>query len=157
MCPSAPRVCSEPGGQRLVLSLSLDLIDPVQWYNLILGLYSLSSKMSPSQYKDCLSQVWEFPYQRLKQLGDRLILNMGIPIPVRQHFYIETAPKSQVISKLWVISVELSDYTEILQVPRQQCCQGTCQISKSYDHNNTHFLSFETWQDLVVIRFPLSD
>ena len=27
MCPSAPRVCSEPGGQRQVLSLSLDLID----------------------------------------------------------------------------------------------------------------------------------
>ena len=27
MCPSAPRVCSEPGGQRPVLSLSLDLID----------------------------------------------------------------------------------------------------------------------------------
>ena len=26
MCPSAPRVCSEPGGQKLVLSLSLDLI-----------------------------------------------------------------------------------------------------------------------------------
>ena len=27
MCPSAPRVCSEPGGQKPVLSLSLDLID----------------------------------------------------------------------------------------------------------------------------------
>ena len=27
MCPSAPRVCSEPGGQRPVLSLSLDLIN----------------------------------------------------------------------------------------------------------------------------------
>ena len=26
MCPSAPRVCSEPGGQRPELSLSLDLI-----------------------------------------------------------------------------------------------------------------------------------
>ena len=26
MCPSAPRVCSEPGGQKPVLSLSLDLI-----------------------------------------------------------------------------------------------------------------------------------
>ena len=26
MCPSAPRVCSEPGGQKLVLSLSLDCI-----------------------------------------------------------------------------------------------------------------------------------
>ena len=28
MCPSAPRVCSKPGGQRPVLSLSLDLIIP---------------------------------------------------------------------------------------------------------------------------------
>ena len=28
MCPSAPRVCSEPGGQKPVLSLTLDLI---QW------------------------------------------------------------------------------------------------------------------------------
>ena len=26
MCPSAPRVCSEPGGQKPILSLSLDLI-----------------------------------------------------------------------------------------------------------------------------------
>ena len=26
MCPSAPRACSEPGGQKLELSLSLDLI-----------------------------------------------------------------------------------------------------------------------------------
>ena len=26
MCPSAPRVCSEPGGQKPELSLSLDLI-----------------------------------------------------------------------------------------------------------------------------------
>ena len=29
MCPSAPRVCSEPGGQRPVLSLSLDLINNI--------------------------------------------------------------------------------------------------------------------------------
>ena len=28
MCPSAPRVCSEPGGQKTVLSLSLDCIGP---------------------------------------------------------------------------------------------------------------------------------
>ena len=27
MCPSAPRACSEPGGQKPVLSLSLDLIE----------------------------------------------------------------------------------------------------------------------------------
>ena len=31
MCPSAPRVCSEPGGQKSVLSLSLDLIVTSQW------------------------------------------------------------------------------------------------------------------------------
>ena len=30
MCPSAPRVCSEPGGQKPVLSLSLDLIGKVE-------------------------------------------------------------------------------------------------------------------------------
>ena len=30
MCPSAPRVCSEPGGQRPELSLSLDLIGPLE-------------------------------------------------------------------------------------------------------------------------------
>ena len=30
MCPSAPRVCSEPGGQKPVLSLSLDLIMHVE-------------------------------------------------------------------------------------------------------------------------------
>ena len=29
MCPSAPRVCSKPGGQKPVLSLSLDLIGPL--------------------------------------------------------------------------------------------------------------------------------
>ena len=32
MCPSAPRVCSEPGGQKPVLSLSLDRIgNKFQW------------------------------------------------------------------------------------------------------------------------------
>ena len=30
MCPSAPRVCSEPGGQKPVLSLSLDFIHWIQ-------------------------------------------------------------------------------------------------------------------------------
>ena len=30
MCPSAPTVCSEPGGQRPVLSLSLDLINSLE-------------------------------------------------------------------------------------------------------------------------------
>ena len=33
MCPSAPRVCSETGGQKPVLSLLLDLIDWCQQHN----------------------------------------------------------------------------------------------------------------------------
>ena len=42
MCPSAPRVCSEPGGQKPVLSLSLDLIDtnwnrPLERYVVLWG------------------------------------------------------------------------------------------------------------------------
>ena len=40
MCPSAPRVCSEPGGQRLVLSLSLDLIASLQPEILCLTLHT---------------------------------------------------------------------------------------------------------------------
>ena len=32
MCQSAPRVCSEPGGQKPELSLSLDLIDQIQTF-----------------------------------------------------------------------------------------------------------------------------
>ena len=31
MCPSAPRVCSEPGGQKPALSLPLDRINKVNW------------------------------------------------------------------------------------------------------------------------------
>ena len=30
--------------------------------------------------------------------------------------------------------IQLSDHSEIWQVPRQQCCPGTCQISEWYHH-----------------------
>ena len=40
MCPSAPRVCSEPGGQKPVLSLSLDLILHTKYI-----VYNVSSSM----------------------------------------------------------------------------------------------------------------
>ena len=79
------------------------------------------SLWSPSQYKDCLSQVmitrliwtiWtpmasvpkkadklnlslpgmRIPTLMIRRSQDSLIFNMGIPILVRQHLYIETAP-----------------------------------------------------------------
>ena len=33
MCPSAPRVCSEPGGQKPLLSLSLDRQEGIRQYD----------------------------------------------------------------------------------------------------------------------------
>ena len=46
MCPSAPRVCSEPGGQMPVLSLSLDLIGGSELFGqrVIVNLGSLSRR-----------------------------------------------------------------------------------------------------------------
>ena len=35
MCPSAPRVCSEPGGQRPVPWLSLDFISMYDWFHFL--------------------------------------------------------------------------------------------------------------------------
>ena len=47
-----------------------------------------------SQYKDRLSQVWGFPILKIRRSLDHLIFNMGIPILVRWHLYIETGPRS---------------------------------------------------------------
>ena len=45
----------------------------------------------PSQYKDRLSSCG-IPMFKIGRSRDRLIFNMGIPILVRRHLYIETAP-----------------------------------------------------------------
>ena len=44
MCSSAPRVCSKPGGQKPVLSLSLDLISEDTWNVLNMQLITSYSK-----------------------------------------------------------------------------------------------------------------
>ena len=49
--------------------------------------WHLGPQWAPSQYNDHLSQIWGFPRSH-----DRFIFNMGIPILVRRHFHIETAP-----------------------------------------------------------------
>ena len=49
MCPSAPRVCSEPGGQKPVLSLSLDRIITdmsIDIWSLIVAAYLMYESMS---------------------------------------------------------------------------------------------------------------
>ena len=44
MCPSAPRVCSEPGGQKPVLSLSLDLIQENAIENVVWKMAAMLSR-----------------------------------------------------------------------------------------------------------------
>ena len=45
------------------------------------------------------------------------------------------------------MGLDLSDHSEIWQVPQQLCCRRTCQISKWYNHFNTQSRSFKTWRD----------
>ena len=42
--------------------------------------------------KKRLSHVWGIPMSKIRRSRDRLIFNMGIPILVRRHLFIETAP-----------------------------------------------------------------
>ena len=80
---------------RVVAVWGVPVFMPIMWqWRIWIELVRVISKnertsygdRAPSQYKDRLSQVWEF-------LRDRLIFNMGIPILVRRHLYIETAPR----------------------------------------------------------------
>ena len=50
----------------------------------------------------------------------RLIFNMGIAIPGKTVFLIETAPWSREISKPPDKGIELFDRSEILQTPREK-------------------------------------
>ena len=47
---------------------------------------------APSQYKDSLSR-YGIPMLKIRRLQNRLIFNIGISILLRQHLYIETAPR----------------------------------------------------------------
>ena len=70
MCPSAPRVCSEPGGQKLVLPLSPDLIGAVShyvmiWYWAILVCHWGNHIITPVQLKQQLSKQNDTDYERV--------------------------------------------------------------------------------------------
>ena len=65
---------------------------------------------TPSPYKDRLSQVWGIPmlYKRLSR--DRLVFNMEIPILVRRHLYIATAPWFPIKTSSGCLNIEISSY-----------------------------------------------
>ena len=59
--------------------------------NTTYGVEGILTSKAPSQYKDRLFQVWG--HVKIRQSWDYLIFSMGIPILVRRHLYIETAPR----------------------------------------------------------------
>ena len=70
MCPSAPRVCSEPGGQKPVLSLSLDRIGPLgtNFNEILIKIPNFSFSKNASENIICemaaiLSKRWWVKYQ----------------------------------------------------------------------------------------------
>ena len=59
MCPSAPRVCSEPGGQKPVLSLSPDLIGRAWPFHMLI--YSMVLCIIPANFSltaEILKKFW---------------------------------------------------------------------------------------------------
>ena len=86
MCPSAPRVCSEPGGQKPVLSLSLDRIDQSiksvksinHFWLFLLTVYGVHEETEwgggTRQRRQCPGPVWS----RVCQLLGQWILSNAI-------------------------------------------------------------------------------
>ena len=74
MCPSAPRVCNEPGGQKPVLSLSLDLITASDGADMTAQMEANSMQqqaqdvywLQPPQHLPLDQQMW-FPGPQLVQ------------------------------------------------------------------------------------------
>ena len=46
--------------------------------------------------------------------------------------------------------LECSNCSESWQTSWQQCCWGTCQMSKQYEHSNTWYCAFQTLWDLTI-------
>ena len=94
----------------------------------------------------------------------RLIFNMGIAIPGKTVFLIETPPwalfqylrlilvRSHKVSKQRDLYLELYNRSEIWQETRQQHCWCASQISKRCDNLNYQSRGFQTSWDLTIRR-----
>ena len=66
--------------------------------NVNLGVFAI---WASSQYKDCLIYVWRFSMLKIRRPLGRLIFNMGIAIPGKTVFLIETAPWVHALNRIW--------------------------------------------------------
>ena len=88
---------------------------------------------------------------RGSDLGSK-IPNNGTYIPCMRwmdYILLETRPWASIH---YAVRRLTARSREVLQVPRQRCCRGACQISERYDHCNIQSRGFETSRDLAVRR-----
>ena len=65
---------------------------------------------------------------KIRRSRDRLIFNMGIPILVRRHIYIETAPRSQRVN--WGIKIK--------KINQQKICHNCVRYRKKQPKTTKH-------------------
>ena len=94
---------------------------------------------APFQYKDRLSG-YGIPILKIRRSRDRLIFNMGIPIQVSWHLYIDTAPWVRLQNVIIVNSVWSSD-----TIWRHWLGTHVIHLSKNSDHDGYH---------LVILKLP---
>ena len=68
---------------------------------------TIAAKFSPSQYKGRLTK-YEDSHVKDKTVANRHIFNTGIPILVKRHLYIETAPRLHRSRGVWAETRRLS-------------------------------------------------
>ena len=90
-------------------------------------------------------QVWNHPLQQVQQIQQELprLVNRASGVS-------GSITRSRKASKPGDLRIRLFCRFVIRQESRQQCCRGTCQITKRYDHLNTYSRSFDTLRYFMI-------
>ena len=94
---------------------------------------------------------YDIPMLKIRRSRDRLIFNMGIPILVRRHLYIETAPRFHFCH-------ETTNPVPNLKAPLIVCRSSTrrfhceCSISKWRVHQKRRPLTVHTWMHELLVK-----
>ena len=133
MCPSAPRVCSEPGGQRPVLSLSLDLIDS--------AVSQCRRKFSQHSFRECRRKFGS----ALTELCDPSPVRCATRSPVSR-WPVWCVPYQHISS----CPADLTDDRRDVNVIRGGVESGNCDLI-GIERWNT---GCETWKLIVATNIP---
>ena len=111
MCPSAPRVCSEPGGQKPVLSLSLGLIDDCVYIqvHMLLPITAITHEWhgTSNYWQNCLYNS-SFELATEKHQSSALLAICDRNPPVNSGFLSQRADKEEIISTNFSFALAVS-------------------------------------------------